>query len=167
MELEAFVKPSNLEEMVSLLEEQSAIVISGPSGTGKTLAALALCDVARQRNGRLDVVSASSNGDPSATRRLVENGPVLFYVEDPWGQPYAAVFESGRPRQGNVVTTESLLSHHGCTILRGQPTPGWVSSVPGTMICAGCVCALSHRTKTCLIGVFPDGYSVFGDLLSG
>lgn len=100
MDLEAFIKPSNFEEMVSLFEEKSAIVIRGPSGTGKTLAALALCDMARQRDGRIDVVCAGLNDDPSTTRRLVETGPVLFYVEDPWGQ-YSF-------RQGSEAWTEQL-----------------------------------------------------------
>jgi hypothetical protein len=83
-ELAAFVPPANFKDMAALLQEKNAIVTTGPSGTGKTLAAIALCDLARQRDGRLDIVSVNPNDDPSTTRRLVDADPTLFYVEDPW-----------------------------------------------------------------------------------
>ena len=85
-ELETFVPPANFDKMAALLVERNAIVIKGPSGTGKTLSAMALSELARQRDGGLNVVTINPNDDPSATRRLVETGPTLFYVEDPWGQ---------------------------------------------------------------------------------
>jgi hypothetical protein len=85
-ELAAFIPPANFTDMAALVQEKNAIVIIGPSGTGKTLAALALCDLARQRDGRLDIVPVDPNDDPSTTRRLVDTGPTLFYIEDPWGQ---------------------------------------------------------------------------------
>ncbi|WP_208512893.1 hypothetical protein [Variovorax paradoxus] len=85
-ELETFVKPSNFEQMVSLLNEKNAIVITGRSGTGKTLTALTLCELAIQREPGLDVVAVKLNDDPSATRRFAETGSTLFYIEDPWGQ---------------------------------------------------------------------------------
>lgn len=86
MELEAFVPPSNFANMRAVLRNRNAIVIKGPSGTGKTLAALALCDAARQEDGKLDVVVVGAGSDPSSTLRPVDTGPKLFYVEDPWGQ---------------------------------------------------------------------------------
>lgn len=86
MELEAFVPPSNFADMKAILRERNAIVIKGPSGTGKTLAALALCDAVRQQDGRLDLVVVGANSDPSSTYSLIDTGPKLFYVEDPWGQ---------------------------------------------------------------------------------
>lgn len=99
-ELVAFVRPSNFNEMASLLQERNAIVITGPSGTGKTLAAIALCEMARQRDGQLDVVPVNPNDEPSITRRLIDTGPTLFYVEDPWGQ-YSL-------RRGSEAWTEQL-----------------------------------------------------------
>ncbi len=99
-ELAAFVRPSNFEEIASLLEERNAIVITGPSGTGKTLAAIALCELARLRDGRLDIIPVNPSDEPSITRRLIDTGPVLFYVEDPWGQ-YSL-------RRGSEAWTEQL-----------------------------------------------------------
>jgi hypothetical protein len=85
-ELDAFVEPSNFEAMLSHFRKQGAIVITGPSGTGKTLAALALCERARLVAPGLDVVTVNPAEGPSVTRRLVNSGPTLFYLEDPWGQ---------------------------------------------------------------------------------
>lgn len=99
-ELAAFVEPSNFEEMLALLLEKNAIVITGPSGTGKTLAALALCEQARLRGGSIEVVTVNPNDSPATTRRLVDTGPTLFYLEDPWGQ-YSL-------RTGSEAWTEQL-----------------------------------------------------------
>lgn len=99
-ELVGFVRPSNFDEMGSLLQKRNAIVITGPSGTGKTLAAIALCEMARQHDGRIDIVSVNPNDEPSITRRLIDTGPTLFYVEDPWGQ-YSL-------RRGSEAWTEQL-----------------------------------------------------------
>jgi hypothetical protein len=85
-ELEYFVEPANFQSMVSQLDMRNAIVITGSSGTGKTWAALALCDYARRRDGALDVVTVTPGDGPAAVRRLVHTGPTLFYIEDPWGQ---------------------------------------------------------------------------------
>ncbi|HEY2346382.1 MAG TPA: hypothetical protein VGH80_10925 [Xanthomonadaceae bacterium] len=85
-QLEAFVPPANYQAMVALLEERNAIVITGPSGTGKTWTALALADHARQRNCALEIVVVNINDGPSSTRTPVDTGPKLFYMEDPWGQ---------------------------------------------------------------------------------
>lgn len=84
-QLEAFVPPANYQAMSALLERRSAIVITGPSGTGKTWAALALVDQARQRPSAPEVIQVNVNNGPSSTRALVDIGPKLFYIEDPWG----------------------------------------------------------------------------------
>ena len=84
-ELEAFVPPANYDAMKSKLEVENAVVITGPSGTGKTLAALALCDSTRRRT-KLEIINVNVNNDPSSTRSLVDSGPMLYYIEDPWGQ---------------------------------------------------------------------------------
>lgn len=116
-ELECFVQPSNFEDMTSRFRSRNAIVIAGSSGTGKTCAALALCDAARRRDGALNVVTITPSDGPAAVRRLVGNGPTLFYVEDPWGQyslqPQAEswaeqlprLLRSANPSQQFVITT--------------------------------------------------------------
>jgi hypothetical protein len=99
-ELDAFVEPTNFPDMIRQLEKKNAVVIAGSSGTGKTLAARALCDQARKRNGGLDVVVVNPNSDPSSIRQIVQTGPKLFYVEDPWGQ--------NSLRTGSETWTEQL-----------------------------------------------------------
>lgn len=99
-ELDAFVEPTNFSEMIRQLENRHAIVLTGSSGTGKTLTASALCDEARKRNGALEIVVVNPNGDPSSIRQLVQTGPKLFYLEDPWGQ--------NSLRNGSEMWTEQL-----------------------------------------------------------
>lgn len=84
--LELFVPPSNFDQMTKLFEQRSAIIIRGPSGTGKTQAALKLCELARDRDGTLEIVTVGPDDSPASTRKLVDTGPTLYYVEDPWGQ---------------------------------------------------------------------------------
>lgn len=84
--LESFVPPANYNDLRGLLERRNAIVITGPSGTGKTWTALALVDQARQRPSAPEIIQVNVNNGPSSTRTLTDTGPKLFYVEDPWGQ---------------------------------------------------------------------------------
>ncbi|MCJ2131427.1 DEAD/DEAH box helicase family protein [Methylobacterium sp. E-045] len=99
-ELDAFVAPTNFPDMIRQLEKKNVVVIAGSSGTGKTLAARALCDQARKRNGSLDIVVVNPNSDPSSIRQIVQTGPKLFYLEDPWGQ--------NSLRTGSETWTEQL-----------------------------------------------------------
>jgi len=99
-ELDAFVEPTNFPDMIRQIENKNAVVIAGSSGTGKTLAARALCDLARKRNGALDIVVVNPNSDPSSIRQIVQTGPKLFYLEDPWGQ--------NSLRTGSETWTEQL-----------------------------------------------------------
>ena len=48
-QLESFVPPANYQTLRDQLERQNALVITGPSGTGKTWTARALIDQARRR----------------------------------------------------------------------------------------------------------------------
>lgn len=84
--LEHFVPPANFDEMIKILNERSAVVIRGPSGSGKTQAALKLCDLARERDGTLEIVTLGADDLPTGARKVVDTGPKLFYVDDPWGQ---------------------------------------------------------------------------------
>ncbi|NNH83561.1 hypothetical protein HLH89_21370 [Rhizobium laguerreae] len=118
-ELTAFVPPSNFDDMLSVLNKKHAIVIRGPSGTGKTLAAIALCERARLADGRIDVVVVGPNDDPATTRRLIDTGPKLFYLEDPWGDyslrnghrtwtdQLPRLLASARPEHQYIVTSRS------------------------------------------------------------
>ena len=85
-QLEAFVPPGNYQALSDLLERRDALVITGPSGTGKTWTALALVDQARQRPSAPEIIQVNVNNGPSSMRTLTDTGPKLFYVEDPWGQ---------------------------------------------------------------------------------
>jgi len=85
-QLEAFVPPANYQDLSDLLERRNALVIAGPSGTGKTLTAVALVDQARQRPSAPEIIQVNVNNGPSSMRTLTDTGPKLFYVEDPWGQ---------------------------------------------------------------------------------
>ncbi len=85
-QLKSFVPPANYETMSDLLERQNALVIAGPSGTGKTWTARALVDQARQGPSAPEIIEVNVNNGPSSTRALSDTGPRLYYVEDPWGQ---------------------------------------------------------------------------------
>lgn len=121
--LEHFVAPANFNEMVRLLTDRNAVVLRGPSGTGKTQAALKLCDMARRRDGTLDVVSLGPDDAPTNARKVVDTGPTLFYVDDPWGQYSLAggneawteqlprLLAKASPRHQFVITTRSDMLH--------------------------------------------------------
>jgi len=83
-ELDTFVKPANWKALVERLRSRGGVVITGPSGTGKTTAALALCELQADAQPGLHLTSVS--GSPSDARPLAGVGPTLFYIEDPWGQ---------------------------------------------------------------------------------
>ena len=85
-QLESFVPPANYQVVRDRLERRNALVITGPSGTGKTWTARALVDQARQRPSAPEIIEVTVNNGPSSTRALSNTGPKLFYVEDPWGQ---------------------------------------------------------------------------------
>ena len=85
-QLETFVPPANYQLLGNMFERHNAVVLTGPSGTGKTLTALALIDQARQRPSAPEIIHVNVNDGPSSTRTFADTGPKLFYLEDPWGQ---------------------------------------------------------------------------------
>lgn len=121
--LEHFVAPANFDEMVRLLNDKNAVVLRGPSGTGKTQAALKLCDMARRRDGTLDIVSLGPDDAPTNARKVVDAGPTLFYIDDPWGQYSLAggseawteqlprLLAKATPGHQFVITTRSDMLH--------------------------------------------------------
>lgn len=84
-QLELFVPPANYESLWEMLQRRNALVIAGPSGTGKTWAALGLIDQVRQKPSAPEIIEINVNNGPSSTRMLSHATPKLFYVEDPWG----------------------------------------------------------------------------------
>ncbi|MEQ9127255.1 hypothetical protein [Thalassospira sp.] len=85
-QLESFVPPANYRDLLAVFERHNALVITGPSGTGKTWTAQAVIDHARQQPSPPEIIQVNVNNGPSSTRTLTNTGPKLFYVEDPWGQ---------------------------------------------------------------------------------
>ena len=85
-QLESFVPPANYQNLKDLFYRHNAIVITGPSGTGKTLTAEALVDQARQRPSAPEIIPVNANSGPASTLMLSDTGPKLYCVEDPWGQ---------------------------------------------------------------------------------
>ena len=85
-QLESFVPPANYQDLRDLLESKNAVVVTGPSGTGKTSIALALVDQAGQRSSAQETIQVDLSNGPSSTRALSDTGPKFFYIEDPWGK---------------------------------------------------------------------------------
>ncbi|MER9901875.1 hypothetical protein [Mesorhizobium sp. M0130] len=114
--LEHYVRPANWGELYAKLQSANALLIKGPSGAGKTLAALALCEEARKDQPHLAIVSLSDN---PAQLRPQQSGPTLFYVDDPWGQsrlkqghePWTVqlprIFREARPDCRYIVTSRT------------------------------------------------------------
>jgi len=81
--LVGFVPPKNWAEMRQILSTQHAILLTGPSGTGKTRTAKAL--IAQLRDELNGIAVCEVRGGPEKIRE--ENRrPVVFDVEDPWGR---------------------------------------------------------------------------------
>lgn len=116
---DGFVEPVNYEALRSKLLAQQAILIAGPSGTGKTRVALRLRAEIHQANPGMTRADLRIADGPSEIAREIENAPVLIYIEDPWGPvafaPGAAAWTKaltealGRTRPGVwfIITSRS------------------------------------------------------------
>ncbi|MFL9864031.1 hypothetical protein PQR67_07625 [Paraburkholderia fungorum] len=78
-----FVPPTNWDDIVAQMDKRNAIVITGPSGTGKTTVAKALYQHYRSVVPGINYVEPQGPGELKARP---DAGPTLFYVEDPWGK---------------------------------------------------------------------------------
>lgn len=78
-----FVPPQNWTDIVAQVDEHHAIVITGPSGTGKTTAAEALFKHYQRIVPGLTYLEPESIGQLNARPG---NGPSFSYVQDPWGK---------------------------------------------------------------------------------
>jgi hypothetical protein len=128
--LEHYVRPGNWSELTAKLEQSNALLIKGPSGTGKTVTALALCEWARERNPRLAIETSS---DINRLSPFNLSGPTLFYVDDPWGQSTLrpgsetfgeqaqAAFSDARPDCRYIVTSRTDM------LKLGKPKQRWMT----------------------------------------
>jgi len=81
--MDHYVAPRSFDRIQRALDTMHAVIITGPSGTGKTLTA----DVLEQRL-RAEapyLVVGEQHGPGYARQHLVTDGPVLFHLRDPWG----------------------------------------------------------------------------------
>lgn len=83
-DLARFVHPANWDDLRAQLKKRNAIVLTGPSGTGKTTTAKALIASMREENPHLTHIKIE--GGPEQLRDDKTLGPVIFEVEDPWGR---------------------------------------------------------------------------------
>ena len=84
-EVGMFVKPTNWSELQNKLATRHGVIISGSSGTGKTMAAEVLLDELRSApDGAFKVVRVTDG--PEQVWKSKEPGRVVFMIEDPWGK---------------------------------------------------------------------------------
>jgi energy-coupling factor transporter ATP-binding protein EcfA2 len=79
-----FVRPTNWDELVSKLDTQHAVIITGPSGAGKTRSAKALLANLRHASAGIKVVRI--DGGPEKIEGYMHERPIAFEIEDPWGR---------------------------------------------------------------------------------
>jgi hypothetical protein len=81
---EEYVKPTLWHQVYTQLMERNALVLTGPSGTGKTSMVFALYTALQNTIPNLAFVEVSAG--PSEIKSKSGTGPTLFHIEDPWGK---------------------------------------------------------------------------------
>ncbi|WAS91956.1 HEAT repeat domain-containing protein [Nannocystis punicea] len=84
LEVDQFVPPDNWTELAGTLRQHHAIVLLGSSGTGKTTAANVLLRDLRGEVPGIDVAWVTRGPEEITAPRPA--GPVVFFIEDPWGR---------------------------------------------------------------------------------
>jgi len=83
-DMEHYVRPKSYEAIKAKLDTGHAVVIAGPSGTGKTLTADILELNLRGGQPPFDVIG-EEHGPGYIRSNLTRADPVLFHLRDPWG----------------------------------------------------------------------------------
>ncbi|TKB24550.1 hypothetical protein FCL47_17060 [Desulfopila sp. IMCC35006] len=83
-DMDHYVRPKSFDAIKAQLDTAHAVVIAGPSGTGKTLTADILELDLRRGSPPFDVVGEES-GPGFIRGNLTRTDPVLFHLRDPWG----------------------------------------------------------------------------------
>ena len=81
--LDHYVAPECYPAIVDAVERRHAVVIGGPSGTGKSLTAQRL-ELELRSEGAFRVVH-ETNGPTAVTAEINRGGAVIFHLRDPWG----------------------------------------------------------------------------------
>ncbi len=83
-DMDHYVRPKSYEAIKAQLDTGHAVIIAGPSGTGKTLTADILELDLRGGQPPFDVIS-EEHGPGYIRSNLTRADPVLFHLRDPWG----------------------------------------------------------------------------------
>ncbi len=83
-DMDHYVRPKSFDAIKAQLDTAHAVVIAGPSGTGKTLTADILELDLRRGQPPFDVIG-EENGPGYVRQNLTRADPVLFHLRDPWG----------------------------------------------------------------------------------
>lgn len=126
-----FVPPRSFAAIEQALDASHAVIIVGPSGTGKTLSADVLAGQLRRQSPSFLEIFPQNAGE--ARSALTEHGPLLLHLRDPWGDsspsPEAsrwtadlpALFRMGGPAHKFLVTTRNDIFQ------KSQPSPALAS----------------------------------------
>lgn len=83
-DMDHYIRPRSFEAIKERLDKSNAVVITGPSGTGKTLTADILEVELRRGPPPFDVIG-EEHGPGYVRQHLTRPNPVLFHLRDPWG----------------------------------------------------------------------------------
>lgn len=84
-DMDRYVRPRSFDAIKNKLDEEHAVVICGPSGTGKTLTADILELELRGASPAYEVIG-EEKGPGYIRQNLTRTDPMLFHLRDPWGE---------------------------------------------------------------------------------